>query len=70
MNDDLSPREIEILQFLTEGLGVDEIGERLDLSPHTVRNHVQSTLEKLGAHSKLQAVTTALRRGLVTSPRD
>lgn len=65
LGDDLTPREREVLSLLADGLSTAAIAKRLFLSPATVRNHIQSVLTKLGAHSKLEAVTVALREGLV-----
>lgn len=65
---DLTPRELETLGLLAEGLSNAAIAQRLVISPHTVRNHVQSVLEKLHAHSKLEAVSIAVREGLVHFP--
>lgn len=63
---ELTPREHEVLGLLAHGLGTREIAERLYLSHHTVRNHVRNVLAKLGAHSKLEAVTIAAREGIVS----
>lgn len=65
---ELTAREREILALFVEGLTNAEIAERLGVSVHTVRNHVQNLLAKLGAHSKLEALAIALRRGLVGTP--
>jgi DNA-binding NarL/FixJ family response regulator len=62
---DLTEREQEVLGAITEGLPNSEIAERLVVSVNTVRNHVQSVLAKLGAHSKLEAAAIAVREGLV-----
>lgn len=62
----LSPREIEILELLAEGLPNQAIADRLVVSLNTVRNHVQNTLTKLGAHSRLEAVAAGVRLGLIT----
>lgn len=59
--DALTPREREVLGLLTEGLDGAAIGERLFLSPATVRNHIQHILSKLGVHSRTEAVALALR---------
>jgi DNA-binding NarL/FixJ family response regulator/anti-sigma regulatory factor (Ser/Thr protein kinase) len=64
----LTPREMEILQALAEGLGSQEIAERLQISVRTERNHMTSILAKLGAHSRLQALVFALRHGVVEVP--
>jgi len=65
---ELTAREMEVLALLAEGLSNDAIAERLELSLHTIRNHVQKTITKLGAHSKLEAVSIALRTGLIQPP--
>lgn len=64
----LSARELEVLQLLASGASTSAIVGQLVLSPHTVRNHVRNILTKLGAHSKLEAVTQAARDGLVHLP--
>jgi DNA-binding NarL/FixJ family response regulator len=61
----LTPREIEVLQLLAEGLGNKEIASRLGISEHTVKFHVASIMGKLGAGSRTEAVTLGIRRGLV-----
>ena len=65
----LSRREADVLQLMADGASTQEIAERLHLSHHTVRNHVQHIFARLGAHSKLEAVAIGLRRGLVAPPR-
>jgi two-component system nitrate/nitrite response regulator NarL len=62
---DLTRREREILGLLAEGTSTRRIAEKLDLSRHTVRTHVQNILLKLGAHSRLEAVATGVRLGIV-----
>jgi DNA-binding NarL/FixJ family response regulator len=64
-NDVLSERELEVLRLVAAGRGTGEIAADLNLSQHTVRNHVRNILGKLGAHSKLEAVVMAARAGLV-----
>ena len=63
--DRLTAREKEILSLIAEGADNKTIADRLIVSPHTVRTHVQNLLAKLVAHSKLEALTIAARRGLV-----
>lgn len=64
--DDLTARELEVLGLLASGLGNAALAEQLGVSINTVRHHVQSILNKLGVHTKLQAVTTAMREGLIS----
>ena len=63
----LSTRELEVLRMLTQGYGVEEIGERLGLSPKTAANHQSSIKQKLGATSALQLMLIAERFGLVSN---
>jgi two-component system, NarL family, invasion response regulator UvrY len=60
----LSPRELEVLRLLTQGFGVEEIGERLGLSAKTAANHQSSIKQKLGADSALQLMLIAQQYGL------
>jgi two-component system response regulator DevR len=62
---DLTEREREVLGLLSEGLSNAAIAERLVVSVHTVRNHVANLSTKLGAHSKLEALSIAVREGLL-----
>lgn len=62
----LTPRETEILQLLAAGHGGDAIATRLVISADTVQTHVRNLLGKLGVGSRLEAVTLALRMGIVT----
>jgi DNA-binding NarL/FixJ family response regulator len=66
--DLLTPRELSILESLAEGLSNVAIARKLHLSPNTVGNHLQRLAAKLGAHSKLETLVIALRRGLVDPP--
>ena len=68
IGEDLSDREREILSFLARGWSNKVIAAELFLSVNTIRNHVQSILGKLGAHSKLEAVATAVREGIIDYP--
>lgn len=65
-NPDLTSREREILRAMARGGSNQQIADELNLSRDTVRNHVASILSKLGVNSKLQAVTLAIQRGLVS----
>ncbi|MGH3332127.1 MAG: response regulator transcription factor [Nocardioidaceae bacterium] len=61
---DLTKREQEVLSMLAQGLSNAAIAEKLTVSVHTVRNHIANLSAKLGAHSKLEALSIAVRRGL------
>jgi DNA-binding NarL/FixJ family response regulator len=63
----LTPRQTEILQLMADGVAPPEIAERLHMSPQTLRTHVFNILTRLGAHSKLEAITLAIRQGKVTT---
>lgn len=62
---DLTDRELEVLQLMAGGASTDSMASTLFVSAHTIRSHVRHILEKLGAHSKLEAVAVAIREGLV-----
>lgn len=61
----LTPRELEVLRLLAEGTGTREMATHLAVSPNTIRNHVRAVLGKLGAGSRLEAVTIARRMDLI-----
>jgi DNA-binding NarL/FixJ family response regulator len=61
----LSPRELQVLQGLVDGLSTEELSAALFVSRRTVQGHVQSILTKLQVRSKLEAAVTGLREGLV-----
>jgi DNA-binding NarL/FixJ family response regulator len=63
----LTTRELEVLRLLAEGLGQDEIAERLFISTKTVATHIDHILGKLGVRSRAQAVALAFRDQLVNS---
>jgi DNA-binding NarL/FixJ family response regulator len=65
----LTPRELEVLRALTEGLSTPDICERLFIAPNTLRTHVQNIMGKLRVHSKLEAVAFGLKHRLVDPPR-
>jgi DNA-binding NarL/FixJ family response regulator len=65
VGQDLSDRELEVLELLGEGATTQEMVDRLHLSPHTVRNHIRNLSAKLGARSRLEAVAIANRSGLL-----
>jgi DNA-binding NarL/FixJ family response regulator len=65
----LTAREYEVLRRLGEGLDPQAIARELSISVHTCRGHVKSVLQKLGAHSQLEAVVMATRQGILEAPR-
>ena len=63
--DPLTPREIEVLALLSQGLQNKEISARLFISERTVKFHVSSLMHKLGAENRTETVTIAAQRGLI-----
>ena len=61
----LTPREEQVLRALANGRSTAEICAQLGITANTVRTHVQNIMTKLAVHSKLEAVTLALRNDLV-----
>lgn len=61
----LTERELQILRLVTDGLSNKDVGERLYLSPDTVKSHLVNVYRKLGVESRAHAVAVAIRRGLV-----
>ncbi len=62
---EFTPRELDILHLLAEGLDTTAMSQRLAIAPHTVEWHVRHVIEKLQVHSKLQAVIAAAHKGLI-----
>jgi DNA-binding NarL/FixJ family response regulator len=63
---DLTERERQVVQLLAEGLSNKLIADRLSISDHTAKFHVNGVMAKLGASTRTEAVVEAVRRGLVT----
>jgi DNA-binding CsgD family transcriptional regulator len=61
----LTPRELQVLALMSDGLGNKQIAAHLNISDHTAKFHVGQVLAKLGAGSRTEAVRTGIRRGLV-----
>jgi PAS domain S-box-containing protein len=61
----LTERQLQVLRLLAEGSSTQQIATALSLSPTTVRNYIAHILAALGVHTRLQAVVTARRRGLI-----
>jgi DNA-binding NarL/FixJ family response regulator len=64
--EELTERELEVLEQLASGLSNKRIARALGISEHTAKFHVNGILAKLGASSRTEAVVAAARRGLVT----
>src|SRR2546421_277118 len=62
--EDLTPREMEVLEMLAEALANKMIARRLGISEHTVKFHIASIFGKLGASTRTEAVTIGIRQGL------
>jgi NarL family two-component system response regulator LiaR len=63
----LTPREVEILQLMADGVRRNDLASLLGMSPATLRTHVQNIITKLGVHSKTEALAFAIRHGRVSS---
>ena len=63
--EEITAREAEVLRMLAEGLANKDVARRLGISEHTVKFHISSILEKLGAATRTEAVTLGIRRGLI-----
>jgi two-component system, NarL family, nitrate/nitrite response regulator NarL len=64
----LTARELEVLSRLAQGMSSEEIATRMNISRLTVRTHIRNMIDKLGVHSRLEAVTVALQMGLIEPP--
>lgn len=60
-----TPRELEVLRLVAEGLSNKQVAARLFVTERTVKFHVSSLLHKLGAGNRTEAVRVAVRRGLI-----
>ena len=68
--DQLTDREIEILELLGTGISNKDIAERLFISENTVKYHVRNVLQKLNVQNRTEAVAFALREGLIRPQKD
>ena len=66
--EQLTDRETEVLRLLSTGQRGDAIASLLNISPNTVRTHIQNLIVKLGVHTRLEAVAFARRNGLLAAP--
>jgi NarL family two-component system response regulator YdfI len=65
LSEEITSRETEVLRMLAEGLVNKDIAARLGISDHTVKFHISSILDKLGASTRTEAVALGIRRGLI-----
>lgn len=63
--EELTPRELQVLHQLARGLANKEIADTLNISEHTVKDHLKSILGKLRVADRTEAVTTAIQRGII-----
>ena len=63
--ESLTPREVEVLMQVAEGNRNQDIAGRLNISEETVKVHIKHIMEKLGARDRTQAITIAIRRGII-----
>jgi DNA-binding NarL/FixJ family response regulator len=61
----LTPRQRQVLSLMAEGKTTREIAYELGLSPFTVKNYIERIYERLGALDRVQAVSMAMRQGLI-----
>lgn len=61
----LTSRELDVLRLLRQGIATEEVASVLGISAKTVRNHIQNSFGKLGAHNRLEALSVARRRRLL-----
>ena len=63
--EDLTPREVEVLAEMARGLANKQIAEALNISEHTVKDHVKNILAKLRVADRTEAVSVAVQRGII-----
>jgi DNA-binding NarL/FixJ family response regulator len=63
--EDLTRRELEVLQLIRDGYKNKQIADQLSISENTVNFHIKNIVDKLGANDRTHAVTIAVRRGLL-----
>jgi DNA-binding NarL/FixJ family response regulator len=64
-DDELTPRELDVLRLIRDGHRNKQIADRLDIAETTVNFHIKNLVDKLGANDRTHAVTIAIRRGLL-----
>jgi DNA-binding NarL/FixJ family response regulator len=64
----LTPRELEVLTLITQGLSNDEIAAQLFLAVNTLKSHIRATYERIGVGTRAQAVAWAIQNGIAPAP--
>ena len=64
-NKVLTERELQVMYYVAEGLNNREIAERMYLSVHTIKAHLESIYSKLSVHNKIQALVYAIKNNLI-----
>ncbi len=64
--EELTPRELEVLRLMAQGLPNRKIAEHLEVNERTIKHHVSEILSKLGVANRTQAITYAAAHGLIT----
>jgi DNA-binding NarL/FixJ family response regulator len=64
-SEELSDRELEVLQLMAKGAANKEIGAALHISQSTVKTHISSIFQKMGVNDRTSAVTEALKKGII-----
>jgi DNA-binding NarL/FixJ family response regulator len=63
--EELTPREVQVLQLLVKGLANKQIADLLNITEHTVKDHLKSVFGKLQVEDRTEAVTAAIQRGII-----
>ncbi|MBT2617148.1 response regulator transcription factor [Bacillus sp. ISL-78] len=61
----LSKREVEVLQYLANGMGLKQMASKMSVSEFTVRDHISSAIRKLGVNHRTEAVAVAIRHKMI-----
>lgn len=69
-DDDLTPRELEVLHLIADGMTNIQIADLLDISPNTVTRHRANLMQKMQVHNRVELINAAFGRGLITLTRN
>lgn len=70
IKQNLTEREVEVLQYIVEGMTNKEIAQILMITHHTVKAHVASIIRKIGVKNRLEAALIAVTKGIAIPPQD